>query len=31
MNNRDLFGELMLRPAKSLTLRSDVHGLWLGQ
>jgi len=29
MNNRDLFGELMLRPAKRLTLRSDVHGLWL--
>ena len=29
MNNRDLFGELMLRPPKELTLRSDVHGLWL--
>jgi hypothetical protein len=29
MNNRDLFAELMLRPAKGLTLRSDVHGLWL--
>ena len=29
MNNRDLFGELMLRPTKALTLRSDVHGLWL--
>jgi hypothetical protein len=29
MNNRDLFGELMLRPAKKLTFRSDVHGLWL--
>jgi hypothetical protein len=29
MNNRDLFAELMLRPAKSLTLRSDIHGLWL--
>jgi len=29
MNNRDLFGELMLRPAKGLTLRSDIHGLWL--
>src|ERR1039458_151924 len=28
MNNRDLFGELMLRPTKALTLRSDVHGLW---
>ena len=29
MNNRDLFGELMLRPTKALTFRSDVHGLWL--
>jgi len=29
MNNRDLFGELMLRPTKALTLRSDIHGLWL--
>jgi len=29
MNNRDLFGELMLRPHKNLTLRSDIHGLWL--
>jgi Alginate export len=29
MNNRDLFGELMLRPRKDLTFRSDVHGLWL--
>lgn len=29
MNNRDLFAELMLRPTKALTLRSDVHGLWL--
>lgn len=29
MNNRDLFGELMLRPAKKITLRSDIHGLWL--
>jgi Alginate export len=29
MNNRDLFGEVMLRPAKNLTFRSDVHGLWL--
>lgn len=29
MNNRDLFGELMLRPNKKLTLRSDVHGIWL--
>lgn len=29
MNNRDVFGEVILRPSKSLTLRSDVHGLWL--
>jgi hypothetical protein len=29
MNNRDAFGELMLRPAKRLVLRSDIHGLWL--
>ncbi len=29
MNNRDLFAELMLRPSKRLTLRSDIHGLWL--
>ena len=29
MNNRDLFGELMLRPRKNLSIRSDVHGLWL--
>jgi hypothetical protein len=29
MNNRDVFGEVILRPAKDLTLRSDVHGLWL--
>ena len=29
MNNRDLFGELMLRPAKKLVFRGDVHGLWL--
>ncbi len=29
MNNRDLFGELMLRPTKTLTFRSDIHGLWL--
>ena len=29
MNNRDLFGELMLRPRKNLAIRSDVHGLWL--
>jgi Alginate export len=29
MNNTDLFGEVMLRPTKRLTIRSDVHGLWL--
>ena len=29
MNNRDLFAELMLRPIKKLTFRSDIHGLWL--
>ena len=31
MNNRDAFGEIMLRPTKDLTLRSDVHGLWLSR
>jgi hypothetical protein len=29
MNDRDLFGEVMLRPGKRLVIRSDVHGLWL--
>jgi hypothetical protein len=29
MNIRDAFGELVLRPRKSITIRSDVHGLWL--
>ena len=29
MNNRDAFGELMLRPHRNLTLRTDAHGLWL--
>jgi hypothetical protein len=29
MNNRDAFGEVMLRPTKDLTLRGDIHGLWL--
>jgi hypothetical protein len=29
MNNRDLFAELMLRPSKKLTLRSDAHELSL--
>jgi hypothetical protein len=29
MNNTDLFAEVMLRPAKKLVIRSDVHGLRL--
>jgi hypothetical protein len=29
MNNRDAFVELILRPTKSLTLRSDIHSLAL--
>jgi len=29
MNNDDLFAELVLRPHKKLTLRSDVHALRL--
>jgi hypothetical protein len=29
MNNKDAFFELMLRPTKAFTLRSDIHGLWL--
>jgi Alginate export len=29
MNNRDVFGEVILRPSKAFTIRSDVHGLWL--
>ena len=29
MNNTDVFDEIILRPAKRLTIRSDVHGLWL--
>jgi hypothetical protein len=29
MNNTDAFTEVMLRPTKKLTVRSDVHGLWL--
>ena len=29
MNNRDAFGELMLRPSKRVTIRSDVHSLAL--
>jgi hypothetical protein len=27
MNSRDAFGELILRPSKSLTVRTDVHSL----
>jgi len=29
MNNKDIFEEIVLRPGKKLTIRSDVHGLWL--
>ncbi len=29
MNNRDLFAELVLRPSKVVTVRTDVHGIWL--
>jgi hypothetical protein len=29
MNNRDTFGELILRPAKTLTVRTDAHSLSL--
>ncbi len=29
MNNRDVFGELILRPSKALVIRSDVHSLRL--
>ena len=29
MNNKDVFGEVVLRPRTDLTIRSDVHGLWL--
>jgi hypothetical protein len=29
MNNRDVFGELILRPSKALTIRADVHSLTL--
>lgn len=29
MNNRDVFGELVLRPSKKVTVRSDVHSLRL--
>jgi hypothetical protein len=29
MNNTDAFEEFELRPGKNLTIRSDIHGLWL--
>ena len=29
MNNRDAFGQLILRPSKALTIRTDVHSLAL--
>lgn len=29
MNNVDAFGELMVRPAKRMSIRTDIHGLWL--
>ena len=29
MNNRDVFGELQLRPSKKITVRSDIHSLRL--
>jgi len=29
LNNKDAFGQVELRPGKNLTIRSDVHGLWL--
>ncbi|HSU30735.1 MAG TPA: alginate export family protein [Bryobacteraceae bacterium] len=29
MNNRDAFGELILRPSKALAIRADIHGLSL--
>ena len=31
MNVRDLFGELMLRPSRKVTVRSDIHSLRLAQ
>jgi hypothetical protein len=31
MNMTDAFEELELRPTKSFTIRSDVHGLWLSK
>lgn len=29
MNIRDAFGSLILRPSKTVTVRTDLHGLWL--
>ena len=29
MNNRDVFGELILRPSKAVTIRTDIHSLAL--
>ena len=29
MNSRDVFGELILRPAKSVTIRTDIHSIAL--
>jgi hypothetical protein len=29
MNNKDVFGEVELRPGQNLVIRSDVQGLWL--
>jgi hypothetical protein len=29
MNTTDVFSEVMLRPSKKVTVRTDVHGLWL--
>jgi hypothetical protein len=31
MNNEDAFGELILRPSKALTIRTDVHRLRLSE
>jgi len=31
MNDRDLFGELILRPSRKVTVRSDIHSLRLAQ
>lgn len=29
MNNRDAFGEVLVRPHKKVTIRGDAHGVWL--